>query len=280
MVNILLVLGDQKGINPKITKNDILVPRSLGARRFLLDPTVIENPTQDEFREIFRSKSFDILIVVGHTNMNDDGRDGTITINDGIDKNGNNVSSSISMGQFEGVFNQNVRNPLKLVILAGCCSDGAARQLTVQIGVSKVIAFRMPIAASVIRVFFEELFHLWIRNSLSLQLAMGETRKHLKISDPDSPGASGTPILLTSSDAAQDLPLMFSKISRSSLQGRLLDPLLSIPLISTLLDKIIRLKYLRYLLLLVVSGALASAFAWWIITLNSPPKIACDIPNI
>jgi branched-chain amino acid transport system substrate-binding protein len=300
MLKILLVLGDQRDIRPEITKNDILVSRSLGARRFLIELTDIENPTPDEFRESLRSNSFDILIIVGHTSANDDGNDGTITINDGKDKNNNDVPNRtsdennndvpnrisdknnndvpdrISMNQYGAIFRESVENRrLKLVILAGCCSDGAARKLTME-GVPKVIAFRMPIAPSVVRVFFEELFRLWIKNSLNLQSAINRTRKHLKISDPDSPGASGTPILLTSNNAEQDPPLMFSEIARSSLRGRLLDPFLSIPLISTSLDRLIRLKYLQYLALFI----LASILAWACYLSTQPDSIACNIPNI
>lgn len=273
MVNILLVLGDQQGINPKITKNDILIPKFLGARRFLINLTPLDNPTQDEFQESLRSKSFDILILVGHTKANDDGKDGSITINDGNrkDKYGKNVSNKISMNQFAGDFRDCKR--LKLVILAGCCSDGAARQLTTEIGVPKVIAFRRPIASGVVKVLFGELFSSWIKNSLNLHWAIRRTRVFMQKSDPESPGASGTLILLTSSNAEQDLPLMFSEIARSSLPGRLLDPLLSFPFISTLIDRLIHLKYLVLLGIVAVVLTLVSQT-------HQYPTTACDIPNM
>jgi branched-chain amino acid transport system substrate-binding protein len=231
MLNILLVLGDQTGIDEPIIRGDIISP-SIGARRFLTRTKTLKNPTQTEFYSKVQSGLFDAIIIVGHMCTNEDDLDGTITINNNPNDN------SISINQFRGILGAIRKNKLRLVILAGCASIGAARRLVLNdINIPTVIAFKVPIHYKSVRVFFRKLFFHWIGKSLSLEMSIEETRAFLDETENNCPGAATIPILLHSSNAVYNPPLMFSEFSRSSLQGKTLELLLSVPLIRQVLNR-------------------------------------------
>ncbi len=193
---ILLVLGSQQGIEQPIYINEI--------SRYFPAPAIFEllhHPSREELLRTISDRSFDIMIIIGHSHANSDGIDGKIT----IDEN----SGSISIHELTQPFKNSVSRGLKLVILAGCSSIGVARALAAdRIGVPNVIAFRIPVHYRVLRLFLDRLLDYWIAQSYSLEAAVTQARGELKIYDGDIPGASIVPILFTS---PWDLPLKFPK---------------------------------------------------------------------
>jgi ABC-type branched-subunit amino acid transport system substrate-binding protein len=257
MLNILLVLGNQTGIEEPIQEADIIT-KYCGNRRFLVNIEPLPNPTRNEFYEKIQSQSFDVIIIVGHMAADNDGLDGSITINNLP------LHNSISIHDFTGPFQSSVMKGLKLVILAGCSSDAAARALvdpTSQINVPTVIGFRRPIHYIVVRRLLLELFRLWISELQSLEMAFTNTKKFLNICDNDCPGAATTPIIFHSHREGKFYPpLMFLEISRSSLYGRCLEPLLSSSLVIQLLNRDSRLTLRSFIELAAIVSLLIFSF--------------------
>jgi ABC-type branched-subunit amino acid transport system substrate-binding protein len=192
---ILLILGDQKNIEKPIELSEIekhVLAHGIVTPLYTPSPEVILKKISDE--------KFDIIIMVGHSHINSEGTDGRISIND---------RDSISIDEFTHAFKSSVNRGLKLVILAGCSSIGAARALaSTKIGVPNVIAFRVPVHYKVLRLFFDRLLSHWIDRSESLEVALTNTRGYLSVYDRECPGASILPILFTS---PYDPPLKFPK---------------------------------------------------------------------
>jgi ABC-type branched-subunit amino acid transport system substrate-binding protein len=190
---LLLVFGSQKNIELPICLDEI--------EKYLSAPAIITplyQPSPEEFLKVISDEKFDIIIIVGHSNINSDGTDGIISINE---------NESISIREFTQPFKSSVERGLKLVILAGCSSIGAARALAANnIAVPNVIAFRVPVHYKVLRLFFDRILSHWIKQSKSLEIALTDTRAELSMYDRDCPGASILPILFTSAYAP---PLMF-----------------------------------------------------------------------
>ena len=190
---VLLMLGSQKDIEQPISEDEI--------KKYFPAPaifTLLQNPSREEVLKVISDRSFDMIIMVGHSRANKSGTDGKININD---------RDSISIQEFTKPFQNSVNNGLKLVILAGCSSIGVARALASNnIGVPNVIAFRVPVHYRVLRLFFDRLLNYWIDRSQSLEMALTNTRAELSIYDRDCPGASILPILFTS---PYDPPLKF-----------------------------------------------------------------------
>ncbi len=200
---ILLILGNQAGIELPITLSEI--------EEYFQSPaivTLLHHPSPAQVLKTISDQPFDIIIIVGHSQMNDDGIDGQIGINE---------SESISIKQYTQSFKNSVKHGLKLVILAGCSSIGAARALAAQdVGIPNVIAFRAPVHYRILRLFFDRLFNYWIVRSQSLEIALTNTRSELNNYDRDCPATSILPILLTSPYAP---PLNFPKQTRSRWQS-------------------------------------------------------------
>ncbi len=185
---VLLVLGSQKNIEVPICLDDI--------EKYLSTPAIITplyQPSPEEVLKVISDRKFDIIIMVGHSNINSDGSDGIISINE---------NDSISIREFTQPFRSSVERGLKLVILAGCSSIGAARALSANnIAVPNVIAFRVPVHYKVLRLFFDRIFSHWIQQFKSLEIALTDTRAELSMYDRDCPGALILPILFTSAYA-------------------------------------------------------------------------------
>ncbi len=190
---LLLVFGSQKNIEIPIELDDI--------QKYLSTSVIITplyQPSPEEVLKIISDEKFDIIIIIGHSNINSDGSDGMISINE---------NNSISIREFTQPFRSSVERGLKLVILAGCSSIGAARALAANnIAVPNVIAFRVPVHYKVLRLFFDRILSHWIKQSKSLEIALTDTRAELSMYDRDCPGASILPILFTSAYAP---PLRF-----------------------------------------------------------------------
>jgi branched-chain amino acid transport system substrate-binding protein len=192
---ILLILGDQNNIKEPIELSEI-------EKHFLAQGIVIPlyTPSTEEVLKKISDEKFDIIIMVGHSHINSEGTDGRISIND---------KDRISIEEFTHAFKSSVDRGLKLVILAGCSSIGAARALASnQIGVPNVIAFRVPVHYKVLRLFFDRLLSHWIDRSESLEVALTNTRGYLSVYERECPGASILPILFAS---PYDPPLKFPK---------------------------------------------------------------------
>jgi branched-chain amino acid transport system substrate-binding protein len=192
---ILLILGDQNSIEKPIELSEI-------ERHFLSRGIVtpLHTPSKEEVLKKISDERFDVIIIVGHSHINSEGTDGRISIND---------KDRISIEEFTHAFKSSVDRGLKLVILAGCSSIGAARALASnQIGVPNVIAFRVPVHYKVLRLFFERLLSHWIDRSESLEVAVTNTRGYLSVYERECPGASILPILFAS---PYDPPLNFPK---------------------------------------------------------------------
>lgn len=192
---ILLILGDQNNIEKPIELSEI-------EKHFLSQGIVIPlyTPSTEEVLKKISDEKFDIIIMVGHSHINSEGTDGRISINE---------KDRISIEEFTHAFKSSVDRGLKLVILAGCSSIGAARALASnQIGVPNVIAFRVPVHYKVLRLFFDRLLSHWIDRSESLEVALTNTRGYLSVYDRECPGASILPILFAS---PYDPPLKFPK---------------------------------------------------------------------
>ncbi|MCY7337754.1 MAG: CHAT domain-containing protein, partial [Chamaesiphon sp.] len=190
---ILLVLGSQKDIEKPIDFAEI-------QKYFPSTATfeILENPTKEQAIDLISDRSFDIIIIIGHSCINNDSTDGRININD---------RDSISIQDFTQPFRNSVHRGLKLVILAGCSSIGAAKALASEnIGVPNVIAFRIPVHYRALRLFFDRLLKRWIADSQSLEVALTNTRGELSAIEGDCPGSSILPILFTS---PYDPPLKF-----------------------------------------------------------------------
>jgi ABC-type branched-subunit amino acid transport system substrate-binding protein len=196
---VLLVLGSQKGIKEPISHSEIegYLPSSA-----IITP--LANPFPDDLLKTIADSIYDVIIIIGHSHTNDNGFDGRIKINDGIDRN------SVSIGELTQPFRSSVNNGLKLVILAGCSSIGVARALaSKQIGVPNIIAFRVPVHYLVLRSFFDRFLTKWTKQFQSLEIALTETRAELSVHDRDCPGASSIlPILLT---LPYEIPLEYPK---------------------------------------------------------------------
>jgi ABC-type branched-subunit amino acid transport system substrate-binding protein len=192
---ILLILGDQNSIEKPIELSEI-------EKHFLSQGIVVplHTPSKEEVLKKISDEKFDIIIMVGHSHINNDGTDGRISINE---------KDNISIEEFTHTFKSSVDRGLKLVILAGCSSIGAARALaSTKIGVPNVIAFRVPVHYKVLRLFFDRLLSHWIDRSESLEIALTNTRGYLSVYDRECPGASILPILFAS---PYDPPLKFPK---------------------------------------------------------------------
>ncbi|WP_373546162.1 CHAT domain-containing protein [Chamaesiphon sp.] len=158
----------------------------------------MENPTKEQVIDLVSDRTFDIIIIIGHSCTNNDSTDGKININD---------RDNISIQDFTQPFKNSVHRGLKLVILAGCSSIGAAKALASEnIGVPNVIAFRIPVHYRALRLFFDRLLKRWIGDSQSLEVALTNTRGELSAIEGDCPGSSILPILFTS---PYDPPLKF-----------------------------------------------------------------------
>ena len=191
---ILVILGSQKNIAKVICLDDLKKHFPLNAIFQSIEP---QSP--EELLKIIADKTFDIIIIVGHSYADQSGIDGRININDRGD--------SISIQELTKPFKDSVNNGLKLVILAGCSSIGVARALASNnIGVPNVIAFRIPVHYRVLQLFFDRLLTKWVTNGQSLEVALTNTRAELTLHDKDCPGASILPILLTS---PYDPPLFY-----------------------------------------------------------------------
>ncbi len=192
---ILLILGDQNNIEKPIELSEI-------EKHFLSRGIVIPlyTPSTEEVLKKISDEKFDVIIIVGHSHINSEGTDGRISINE---------QDRISIEEFTHAFKSSVARGLKLVILAGCSSIGAARALASnQIGVPNVIAFRVPVHYKVLRLFFDRLLSHWIDRSESLEVALTNTRGYLSVYERECPGASILPILFAS---PYDPPLKFPK---------------------------------------------------------------------
>ena len=190
---ILLVLGSQKDIQQPIHSTDI-------QKHFPSTATfeILKNPTKEDVMKPVGDRAFDIIIIIGHSYTNNDSTDGRININD---------LDSISIQDFTQPFKNSVNRGLKLVILAGCSSIGAAKALSSEnIGVPNVIAFRLPVHYRTLRLFFDRLFKHWIADSQSLEVSLTNTRGELSAIQGNCPGSSISPILFTS---PYDPPLKF-----------------------------------------------------------------------
>jgi ABC-type branched-subunit amino acid transport system substrate-binding protein len=198
---ILLILGSQKDIEAQaqIQISEI--------EKYFPAPAIFEklqHPSKEEVLKTISDRVFDVIVMVGHSRANDNGIDGKIDINE---------NDSISIQEFTQPFKNSVNNGLKLVILAGCSSIGAARALASErIGVPNLIAFRVPVHYRVLRLFFDRFLKRWITESQSLEIALTKTRGELNIFDGDCPCVSILPILFTS---PYDRPLMFPPKIRS-----------------------------------------------------------------
>jgi ABC-type branched-subunit amino acid transport system substrate-binding protein len=192
---ILLILGDQNSIEKPIDLNEI-------EKHFLSRGIVtpLHTPSKEEVLKKISDERFDVIIMVGHSHINSEGTDGRISINE---------QDRISIEEFTHAFKSSVDRGLKLVILAGCSSIGAARALASnQIGVPNVIAFRVPVHYKVLRLFFDRLLSHWIDRAESLEVAVTNTRGYLSVYERECPGASILPILFAS---PYDPPLNFPK---------------------------------------------------------------------
>ncbi len=190
---ILLVLGSQKDIEKPIHFTEI-------KKYFPSIATfeILDKPTKEQLIDLVSDRYFDIIIIIGHSCTNNDSSDGRIKIND---------LDSISIQDFTQPFKNSVHHGLKLVILAGCSSIGAAKALTSEnIGVPNVIAFRLPVHYRTLRLFFDRLLKRWIGDSQSLEAALTNTRGELSAIEKECPGSSILPILFTS---PYDPPLQF-----------------------------------------------------------------------
>jgi ABC-type branched-subunit amino acid transport system substrate-binding protein len=212
---ILLILGSQAGIEQPIQPDEI--------QKYFPSPAIfiiLDRPSREETLEMISDRVFDLIMIIGHSRANHDGIDGRININD---------RDSISINEFTQPFRNSVKHGLKLVILAGCSSIGAARALASNnIGVPNIIAFRVPVHYRVLRLFFDRLLKRWIDRSQSLEVALTNTRGELTALDLDCPGASILPILFTST---WDRPLKFPKKTRSRWQ-KILHILIFYPLLT------------------------------------------------
>ena len=189
---VLLVLGSQKDIKEPIDSDEI--QNHFPTATF----EILEQPTKEKLIDLVSDRSFDIIIIIGHSCTNNDSTDGRIKIND---------LDSISIQDFTQPFRSSVHRGLKLVILAGCSSIGAAKALASEnIGVPNVIAFRLPVHYRTLKLFFDRLFKHWIADSQSLEVALTNTRGELSTLEPECPGSSILPILFTS---PYDSPLKF-----------------------------------------------------------------------
>lgn len=221
---VLLVLGSQK---------DIIEPIYFGEiqKHFPLTAIfeILEKPTKEQLINLVSDRSFDIIIIIGHSCTNNDSTDGRIKIND---------LDSISIQDFTQPFRSSVHRGLKLVILAGCSSIGAAKALTSEnIGVPNVIAFRLPVHYRTLKLFFERLLISWVGDSQSLEVALMNTRGVLSALEGNCPGSSISPILFTS---PYDPPLKFPiaapvpvTIKKLSIRQKILHILVLRPLVTT-----------------------------------------------
>ncbi|AFY91478.1 ABC transporter substrate-binding protein [Chamaesiphon minutus] len=251
--NILVVLGNQQGIQEPIHLQEI--------ERYFRSPAIVthlDKPSPSKVLETISDGHFDVIIMVGHSQMNDNGLDGKIGINE---------LDSISIKQYTQSFKNSVRNGLKLVILAGCSSIGAARALASStIGVPNVIAFRVPVHYRVLRLFFERLLHHWIVRAHSLETALTDTRGELINYDLHCPGTSILPILFTSPYAP---PLKFPISSGSSWQKRLHNLVLQ-PLIT------IKFTGKKMKIPAIVFIGLLAATAWYWRSQSPKLEVACN----
>jgi branched-chain amino acid transport system substrate-binding protein len=195
---ILLVLGDQDKIDVPFTVAEI---ESFFKTTVTQPITLSRNGLLDII-----SDQFDIIIILGHNDANDNGIDGRIRISS---------KDTISIDDFSPQFRRSVANGLKLVILAGCSGIGAARTLGANpINVPNVIAFRAPIHYEILRLFFEKLCKHWIDDSQSLEVAVTKTREDLSTADKKThPAASILPILYTSAFA---IPFQYSTLAEAN----------------------------------------------------------------
>jgi hypothetical protein len=124
---VLLILGNQQGIAAPICLTEIET-----YFRSAAIITLLAMPAPEVVLSTISDGKFDIIIIVGHSQINDNGIDGQIGINE---------LDSITIKQYTQSFKNSVKDGLKLVILAGCSSIGAARALAAsEIGVPNVIA--------------------------------------------------------------------------------------------------------------------------------------------
>ena len=212
---VLLVLGSQKDIIKPIHSEEI-------KKHFPSTVTfeILKQPTKEELINLVSDRAFDIIIIIGHSCTNNDSTDGRIKIND---------LDSISIQDFKQPFRSSVHRGLKLVILAGCSSIGAAKALASEnIGVPNVIAFRLPVHYRTLRLFFKRLLKGWIGDSQSLEAALINTRGELSAIEPECPGSSILPILFTS---PYDSPLKFP-IKKRSISQKIIHYLVFRPLVT------------------------------------------------
>ena len=253
---ILLVLGDQDGIDVPFTvaeieayfKTTVTLPITL-SRNGLLN--IISCP-------------FDIIIILGHNEANDNGIDGRIRISN---------LDTISIDDFSSQFRRSVSNGLKLVILAGCSGIGAARTLGANpINVPNVIAFRAPIHYEILRLFFERLCKYWIDDSQSLEVAVTKTREDLSIADKKThPAASILPILYIS---AFSIPFKYSILNSNTIEpDHDSGESTRLPEAKPWWQK----RNLKYLVIGTLSICLVSLAAKIPEIINPYPQTACDI---
>ena len=212
---VLLVLGSQKDIKEPIDSDEI--QNHFPTATF----EILEQPTKEKLIDLVSDRSFDIIIIIGHSCTNNDSTDGRIKIND---------LDSISIQDFTQPFRSSVHRGLKLVILAGCSSIGAAKALASEnIGVPNVIAFRLPVHYRTLKLFFDRLFKHWIADSQSLEVALTNTRGELSTLEPECPGSSILPILFTSPyDSPLKFPIKKRSISQKIIHYLVFRPLLTI----------------------------------------------------
>jgi ABC-type branched-subunit amino acid transport system substrate-binding protein len=251
---ILLILGNQQGIEAPIYFEEIEEYfRSAGMI------TLLTTPSPEVVLSTISDGEFDIIIIVGHSQMNDNGIDGQIGIN---------ALDQISIQQYTQSFKNSVKNGLKLVIIAGCSSIGAARALaSSDIGVPNVIAFRVPVHYKVLRLFLQRLLKYWIFRSQCLEIALTNTRKELTDYDRYCPGTSILPILLTSPYAP---PLNFPKKTRSRWQKRILHILI----LHSLVTRKPRREKVKKLSIVLIS--LAGVIVWGIMQRSPELQAACN----
>ena len=254
---ILLVLGSQKGIEAPISYSEIVsyFPSSAIV-------TLLANPAPEDLLKTIADGIYDVIIIVGHSHANDNGFDGRININDGLDRN------SVSIGELTQPFKSSVNNGLKLVILAGCSSIGVARALaSKQIGVRNVIAFRIPVHYRVLRLFFDRFLTKWTKQSQSLEIALTETRAELSFCDLDCPGVSILPILLA---LPYEPPLKYPSVDPSHHKRSYLQKIWHILIFST--QVAIKFKGKEMKIPGIVLIGLGMAVVGYVLT--RPPKLA------
>ncbi len=179
-VRILAILGSSEGID---FSSEIYLLENLQDAEIVF----LNQPSRQELNNyLWDVVGWDILFFAGHSNT--ESESGRIYINE------NKTGNSLTIEQLREALKEAINNGLKIAIFNSCEGLGLANSLG-KLYIPTVIVMREPVPNLVAQEFFKTFLNMFVRERLSLNLAVQKARRKLQGLENEFPGASWLPVI-------------------------------------------------------------------------------------